>query len=94
MAKASKTKTREAVGNSLNENGNVVSYGMIKAQMLYNFFSNVFTKENLNDIPAFENRCEGGVLSNFEITSEVIEKFIKQFNAQKSQGPDSTQSYY
>ena len=62
--------------------------------MLNNFFSNVCTKENIDEIPAFENRCKGEVLSNFEITRTVIEKFIKQFNAQKSQGPDSTQSYY
>ena len=67
----------------------MVSDGLRKTQILNKFFASLFTKENTNEIPIFENRYERTVLRNFEITVDLVEKHIKQLNASKSLGPDN-----
>ena len=54
-----------------------------------NFFTSVFTKENTSEMPLFNSRCEGVSKDNFEITAEMVEKYLKRLNASKSQGPDN-----
>ena len=85
----SKTKTRNAVGSLISETGDIVTDGLRKAQMLNNFFTSVFTKEDVTNIPIFESRSNGVMLENFEITEEIVVKHIKKLNASKSQGPDN-----
>ena len=74
----SKTKTRNAVGSLISETGDIVTDGLRKAQMLNNFFTSVFTKEDVTNIPIFESRSNGVMLENFEITEEIVEKHIKK----------------
>ena len=62
----SKTKTRNAVGSLISETGDIVTDGLRKAQMLNNFFTSVFTKEDVTNIPIFESRSNGVMLENFE----------------------------
>ena len=71
------------MGNLVDKNGDLVSDGLRKAQMLNKFFASVFTKENTNEILIFEKRCGWTVLRNFEITVYLVEKHIKQLNALK-----------
>ena len=73
----SKTKTRNAVGSLISETGDIVTDGLRKAQMLNNFFTSVFTKEDVTNIPIFESRSNGVMLENFEITEEIVVKHIK-----------------
>ena len=53
-------------------------FGLRKAQMLNNFFTSVFTKEDVTNIPIFESRSNGVMLENFEITEEIVVKHIKK----------------
>ena len=85
----SKTKTRESVGNLADDRGEIVTEGIKKATILNEFFTSVFTKENTSEMPSFNSRCEGVSKNNFEITAEMVEKYLKRLNASKSQGPDN-----
>ena len=77
-----KTKTRNAVGGLMSETGDAVTDGLRKAQMLNNFSTSVFTKEDITNIPVFENRSNGSMLEKFEITEAIVVKHIKeQLNA-------------
>ena len=40
-------------------------------------------------MPLFNSRCEGVSIDNFEITAEMVEKYLKRLYASKSQGPDN-----
>ena len=74
----SKTKTRNAVGSLISETGDIVTDGLRKAQMPNNFFTSVFTKEDVTNIPIFESRSNWVMLENFEITEEIEVKYIKK----------------
>ena len=49
----------------------------------------VFTKENTSEMPTFNKRSNGATINNFEITTKLVEKYLKQLNAFKSQGLDN-----
>ena len=51
----SKCKTRESVGNLVDEGGVIISEGTKKATMLNEFFTSVLTKENTSEMPTFNN---------------------------------------
>ena len=38
---------------------------------------------------SFNSRCEWVSIDNFEITAEMVEKYLKRLNASKSQGSDN-----
>ena len=40
-------------------------------------------------MPLFNSRCERVSIDNFEITAEMVEKYLKRLNASKSQYPDN-----
>ena len=84
-----KCKTRESVGNLVDEGGEIVSEGTKKATILNEFFTSVFTKENTSEMPTFNNRSHGATINSFKITTEVVGKYLKRLNASKSQGPDN-----
>ena len=77
------------MGNLVEDRGEIVTEGIKKATILYQFFTSVFTKENTSEMPSFNSRCGGVSINNFEITAEMVEKYLKRFNASKSQGPDN-----
>ena len=85
----SKTKTRESVGNLIDDRGELVTDGIKKTTILKEFFTSVFTKENTSEMPLFNSRCERVSIDNFEITAEMVEKYLKRLNASKSQYPDN-----
>ena len=62
----------------MSETGDIVTDGLRKAQMLNNFFTSVFTKEDVTNIPIFESCSNGVMLENFEITKEIVVKNIKK----------------
>jgi hypothetical protein len=58
-----------------------------RANVLSQFFSSVFTDENLNSIPAIEERPVGSKFS-FEIHEEEVLKRLVSLNPNKSSGSD------
>ena len=77
------------MGNLIDDRGEIVTEGIKKATILNELFTSVFTKENTSEMPLFNSRCEGVSIDNFEITAEMVEKYLKRLNASKSQGPDN-----
>ena len=85
----SKTKTRESVGNLVDNSGVTVTEGAKKATVLNEFFTSVFTKETTSEMPIFADSSLGKSLEFFDINIEMVEKYIKKLNASKSQWPDN-----
>ena len=59
-----------------------------KANVLNQFFISVFTDEDLNSIPAIEERPVGSKLTSFEIQAEEVLKRLIALNPNKSCGSD------
>ena len=59
-----------------------------KAEVLADFFSSVFTKENTNNIPKMTQRNFKEWLTSMEISKERIKKKILQLKVSKAPGPD------
>ena len=59
-----------------------------KAEALNEFFSSVFTNENLDNIPEEDETFTGPNLISFEISAEAVLKKLNELNAGKSPGPD------
>ena len=72
-------------------NGSLINDDKEIANSLNNYFSSVFTKENLNNFD-FETNNEQNhgreSLENIEISPETIKKLIKNIKPNKSAGPD------
>ena len=61
-----------------------------KAEVLNDFFSSVFTREKLDNLPDVEhnNKIKDTYLQDIRITSHAVEKKLKELDPGKAQGPD------
>ena len=61
-----------------------------RAEILNDFFTSVFLKEDLSNIPRVNEGeySNGKNISSIRITAEEVEKKLKKLNTQKAQGPD------
>lgn len=84
---ASKQKPKDGVANLSKNDGSLTENDMEKAEVLNAFFSSVFTKEDLDNIPTFPTRCSN-VLSHVTVSEEVMAKKLAGLNISKSCGPD------
>ena len=62
------------------QNGELSSTSQETANTLNNYFASVFKKENLDNIPNFEDRPFTHTVENVNITEELVEKAIKKVN--------------
>ena len=86
---SSKLVKKEGVHELLNENGDLTNNDKEKCDIINKFFSSVFTKEDLNDIPDFT--YDNDILNPLEtcdITLHDMEKALLNLNPNKSPGPD------
>ena len=84
----SKTQTRKGVADLKLPNGEKIKTDQEKADLLNHFFHNVFTQENdepLPDPPIYNVRDE---LSSLVISTEKVEKLLRDPNKGKAPGPD------
>ena len=84
----SRTKSRIKIPSLRRADGSVASTSSEKAEALNNFFSSVFTKENLSTIPRTEQEFLGNRLNAFVITPEAVLKKLQDLNPGKTPGPD------
>ena len=63
-----------------------------KAEVLSSFFTSVFTKENMQDIPDVPTKKFDAVLKDVNISKDRIRKKILSLNIAKSPGPDRVHS--
>ena len=59
-----------------------------KAEVLNNYFSSVFTQEDINNIPIFKSQCDN-IIEDLNISSNDMVKALKSLKINKSPGPDS-----
>ena len=85
-----KSKTSAGLSCLKDKDGNLLTSDKDKANALNNFFTSVFSKENLSNLPNLgEGSMSGGVIVNDCIITEAeIVKKLKDSNHNKAQGPD------
>ena len=70
------------------ENGTTASTFKEKAETLNEFFSSVFTDEQLDNIPEESYEFLGNYLRTFVISQERVEAKLAELNPSKTPGPD------
>ena len=86
----SKTKVRCGIGDLTREDGTIASTDEDKAETLNNFFSSVFTTEDLNNMPTIDQHYRGDdPLSDIIITPDMVAKKLGKLKSDKSAGPDA-----
>jgi len=84
----SQTKTKEALSPLDKGNGELTQNDMEKAQVLNQFFSSVFTREDINTITDLAPREYTNQLDNIQIGTQDVEKLLIKLKPEKSPGPD------
>ena len=87
----SKQKVRDKVGPLENTRGNIVSDGFQMAEVLNEYFSSVFTTEDISSLPVPFTKFEVNTSENFWqlfVTPEMITNKIKKMKNNKSPGVD------
>ena len=87
----SKQKVRDKVRPLENNGGNIISDGFQMAEVLNEYFSSVFTTENISSLPVPITKFEGSKsehLGQLFVTPEMIAKKIKKMKDNKSPGVD------
>ena len=88
----SRCKTKDKVGPLKDENGKLVLDDKDRAQLLNTFFSSVFTKENMTQIPEVKNRDNTGgedeKLNEIKIDSIMVFNKLARLKEGKAPGDD------
>ena len=84
---SSKTKPKEAISDLEKPDGTLTENDDEKSQVLCDFFSSVFVKENVDNIPSFEREVENS-LSDLTVSDGDMLNILKSLNVNKSPGPD------
>ena len=87
----SKQKVRDKVGPLENNSGNIILEGFQRVEVLNEYFSSVFTTENITSLSVpftkfYGNKSEH--LGQLFVTPEMIAKKIKNMKDNKSTGVD------
>jgi Reverse transcriptase (RNA-dependent DNA polymerase) len=83
----SKIKVRTGIGPLKTAEGSVTANIRNMAETLNNFFSSVFTRETLHDIPTKESETDS-IVENVEITVKKIVEKIDNLRVDSAPGPD------
>ena len=83
-----KVKSQSGVTNLQKTDSTLTKSDQEKAEVLNEYFSSVFTRENLDNIPDIPDKQFGKPLDSLIIDISVVEKVLKDLNAGKSMGPD------
>jgi hypothetical protein len=83
-----KTKVKEGVGPLKDANGQVIKDPVEMAEELNKCFSDVFTRENINNLPQARRHGTRTFLTNTFITSQKVRQKIKRLKPTGAAGPD------
>ena len=86
----SKMDVKDGIGPLTDENGNVISDNKDMAQVLNQYFTTVFTDENMDNIP--ESRClcsDENILKDVDVSYEAVLKKLEETDPEKAPGDDS-----
>ena len=85
----SKLKSKSKVPDLKLSEESYTSNDQEKADILNEFFSSVFTHEDLNNFPKSRTRIFRSKLEDIEITEEIVLDALTSLNGSKSPGPDA-----
>ena len=89
----SRLKSRQSIPTLSKPDNSKVTSPQEKADTLNEYFSSVFTHENLNNIPSPPTYAVDEVLSTIQITPEIVRKKLQSLNPNKSPGHDAVHPY-
>ena len=81
-------KTRLDIDAIKRIDGSLASSDQEKADLLNSYFSSVFTREDLSNIPNFEVNEDIPLLDNISISPSMVWREINKLKSEKSTGPD------
>ena len=90
----SRLKSRETISSLKKNNGTTALSAGDKAETLNAFFSSVFTLEDLQNIPTAPSYSHDNLLSNINITSDLVKAKLNNLNPNKSPGYDKWHPYF
>ena len=80
-------KTSENVSSLLKSDGSLTKDDLEKAEVLNDFFSSVFTTEDVSNIPVFNSNSDV-FIDNINVSVKDMEESLRSLNVNKSSGPD------
>ena len=87
----SKQKVQDKVGPLEGSDGNIITEGFLMAENLNEYFSSVFTREDISILPVLETKFEGrefDYLGQLVVTPTMVAMKIKDMKDNKSPGVD------
>jgi len=84
-----KLKKRKGVDALKREDGSMAETDEEKADILNTFFSNIYVNEDVTHIPYCEDRTNGQILSDLEISENEVFDKLMNLDITKSMGPDN-----
>ena len=70
------------------DNGSTLTDEREISECMNEFFASVFTRENLENIPSFEQIITDDSLSSLQCSVDEVTKLLKELKPRKSPGPD------
>jgi hypothetical protein len=85
-----KLKVNTGIGTLKKKDGSLATDDASKADVLNEFFSSVFTHEDVTNVPKFEegSYSKGVFLSEVRVTPSAVKRKLSELNPNKAQGPD------
>ena len=87
----SKQKVQDKVGPLEGSDGNIITEGFLMAENLNEYFSTVFTREDISTLPVLETKFEGrecDYLGQLTVTPKMVAMKIRDMKDNKSPGVD------
>ena len=84
----SRLKSRQSIPSLTKADGSKATSAKDKAQALNDFFTSVFTDENLHNVPSMPTTQVIEALSTIEITPYIVKSKLDSLNPNKSPGQD------
>ena len=85
----SQRKMKKEIPNLKKKDGTLTENDQEKADILNEQFTSIFTKEDIDNIPDFEDIPLANKLTSITITEEMVLKQLKSPRIDKSPGPDN-----
>ena len=83
-----KIKGRGVIPDLKDDNGMTINEDMDKANTFNNFFSSVFTREDMSHLPDLSSKLTQKDLDDVHFTSDDVLKLLLTLKPDKSPGPD------